>query len=33
MFVVSICHNDVHEEVREIAEEAMKDLEKQKVKT
>jgi hypothetical protein len=33
MFVVSICHNDVHEEVREIAVEAMKGVEKKKAKT
>ena len=28
MFVDSICHNDAHEEMLEIAEEAMKGLEK-----
>lgn len=33
MFVVSIRHNDVHEEVGEIAEEAMKGVEKKKAKT
>ena len=33
MFVVSIRHNDVHEEVWEIAEEAMKGVERKKAKS
>jgi len=33
LFAASNCHNDVHEEVREIAEEAMEELEKQNAET
>jgi hypothetical protein len=32
LFVASICHNEAHEEVGEIAEEAMDELEKLKEK-
>jgi hypothetical protein len=32
LFVASICHNDAHEEVREMAAEVMKDVKKQKAK-
>jgi hypothetical protein len=32
LFAASICRNDAHEEVREMAEEAMEELEKQNEK-